>query len=1520
MKPSFTHTLLLLIVSVGLSWHLEGQTLLWSESFSGTTLPTGWAIQNNTANGWAIVNVAPNQAGSSHARHRWNVASNNYLFTKGTVLTAGNIYDLKYWVRIESASFPETYEVRVGNGQTSASQTTVVKSSEVLSNLTYVQKTAQFIPATTGTYYFSFRCTSDDEYYLHLDEVEMYETITCASPSATYTVVPNCLSGNYSVDVNIASTGDASGVNITDGTTTYESNVGIGTYTLGPFSAGSPVTVQVNGDGYGGCNISSSSLNESCVCSNTPLATTSSSNLDCSLGTYDVGVTVTNFGDGSGANILIDGTTVQSNAVLNQLYTFPGYATGSHTIDIQATGGSFVTCESSYLVAENCISNICVDAINILGNTVSADMSVAVNDNFETDFGGEPNYASCGNGTTIGNCDAGIWHSAYYETNYNDLWFVVDIPDGSDEFTVDITNFVGPGNIYILPYSSSGDCSSLTLMDIGNPGLLSGSCPTLNGNGSLTYSGTDVATASTNPIYLRIIPHEGSTSSSAGDACTNDLYYPTFDISASSPQPNDICSSSLDIDGVLQTGNFCEANTDAESVETCSIGSGCISCTEASETNDLWYSVTMDPTDSDQNLQVEVTFPNSTDAVVVTLYSGCFSNSQLDDGVVADCATLTSTGSNSTIIHQFDATITAGGAGPDWYIRIAPAAGNSVCNFSILANRVAENNDCAIMQSPFPGFDASSAQLVDFNFATESGAAPLISGNDLWYQFDPNTGSDNGIPVYSATADINVSGLNAGEELTVIIYQGNTVSSNNCDNLASDYLSTTVISGNGTFNLPCLDEIHGPANGGYLARIIQTAGASIASPTVTITPSAQVGKYNNSCINIWDGNSPSNLGVSDASHEYNAYYILDGETINGSFLGTTDCDSEITSSDCSGVSNDPFSEVNERDLWYVFRVPTSSCPSLTTSTVVDNMFLTYDASSSFRDAKLYVYSTCGDANLVACSPTLDGAGETWTATGLTQGEYYLLRVKPSSLNSDFDYSFTISLNNGNPRPCNNDGDDAMALAVNSCNDYDNLDIYSMKGANESPSTGVPENDVWFTFTAPSPANGGPYFNADKSWVSVFFENVSGTPTAPLYMQLYDAPSSIVATANTFSTGTSAGSQGFAHFGHLNPGQTYYLRLYSKEIETTPVDYKINVYTPNANETAWSCGLNNATITGGCSEGCNDLREAYFKIDLPEGTGSNHYYLIEVVGLDQILDFELRSQYLTESSANEGDIDDFDLPCSSRPVEAGVSITSETYGINSPLTGESCNPNGIAADGGEGVRRVYYGMNGPAAGMKDYYYIRVFMDPSDPNYNTTTGLNICAINFNGPYTSESEALTGNLPDVICNPVPLGVEDLIAFEGVAKEKTNVLTWEVNTEGGLISVLQYSADGISYTDLSSNSESSTNVYYHENIRENTSYYRIKLIDVNGVVSYSDIVILRKIDNTIKLFPNPLNQAKPLSIISKEKIETIKIKNTEGKETLNMEVNAFSVEIQPELNAGMYYVEIQTASKIVIERLVIQ
>ena len=1104
------------------------------------------------------------------------------------------------------------------------------------------------------------------------------------------------------------------------------------------------------------------------------------------------------------------------------------------------------------------------------------------------------------------------------KTDYADLWYKVVLPSGTTQMTL-IATGLGAGQVltFSLYTSNPGTSNSTNVVTTAIiQATPTNSTPSYGGSflSSTKTSQTILGLTAGGTYYIRVMGAVASSSSSA--AVCSSVPRPSFTIEAQAPQANDACTNAINITtnngGAAHTGNYMAAASEGADEWT--------DCSLASKTSakDLWYRFNYPTASSGTVFLSELTISGTPGQIVrVFVYDvthGCGSNPA--SSAVDYCEEITLSASGYTT--SFNSLQSS--QGQTRRVQIIPVG--TVGNVTVSGKVVAANNSCEWFENVLPGFSISSAQTVNFNYGSPSAALPSQPGTDLWYTFNPNSRTDNGLLVHSTSAAVNVSGLSAGQSIRVMIYRGTGVSANNCSDLANNYISSLDFTANGSATFSCLDEIHGSTDGGYLVRIVQTGG-SVASTTVTITPSAQVGKYNNSCVNIWSGSGPRNLGVSDAAHGYNAFYILSGETKNGDFTGSTDCDQGITSSSCSGVSNNPASPSNQRDLWYIFRVPTSLCPSLSNSTVINDMNLFYTANNSARDARLYVYSSCGDAGMIACSPELDGAGTTWTVNGLNQGEYYLLRIKPSSLNITFDYPFSLTINNGLMRPCNNDGAGAENLTMEACNNYNSLPVYSMKGANPSPSAGVPENDVWFTITAPNPANGGSYFNANKSWMTIFLENVSGTSTGPLYIQLYSDPNNIVATANTFSTGTSAGSKAFAHFGHLDPGQQYYLRIYHKEGPTSEVNYKLNAYTPNVNETAWTCGNNNSSLLSGCSEGCNDLREAWFKIDLPVGTPSNKYFMIEVVGQDQILDFELRSQHLSEASANEGNYDDYDHPCGSRSLEPGVTMVSEVYGITTPVTGGNCNSNGNPADGGSGVRRVYYGMNGPAAGMKDYYYIRVFMNPSDPNYATTTGLRICSINFNGPYSSEALASAGGPANEACAMTPLGVE-LTGFEGMRSDDANILLWETSSEmNNSHFEVQYSSDGSTFQSIGTIAGQGTSAERHaysfeHRIGNEVSYYRLNQVDLDGTETMSKIISINSELNAVQVFPNPIKADVGLSIRSEEMITSVEVYTAFGQlHHQVMDINNKNYLLQPIRESGVYIVKITCADRQYFHRI---
>ncbi len=128
-------------------------------------------------------------------------------------------------------------------------------------------KSFTYTPPAGNNVFLKFRTDwVSGDYWVYYDDLSIIETL-CTSPSATYSVVPtNCGIGQFSIKVDVSALGDGTGVDISDGVTTFETNVGTGIYTIGPFTAGDNKTITVDGTSYSGCSTSSGSLTEACSC------------------------------------------------------------------------------------------------------------------------------------------------------------------------------------------------------------------------------------------------------------------------------------------------------------------------------------------------------------------------------------------------------------------------------------------------------------------------------------------------------------------------------------------------------------------------------------------------------------------------------------------------------------------------------------------------------------------------------------------------------------------------------------------------------------------------------------------------------------------------------------------------------------------------------------------------------------------------------------------------------------------------------------------------------------------------------------------------------------------------------------------------------------------------------------------------------------------------------------------------------------------------------------------------------
>lgn len=181
----------------------------------------------------------------------------------------------------------------------------------------------------------------------------------------------------------------------------------------------------------------------------------------------------------------------------------------------------------------------------------------------------------------------------------------------------------------------------------------------------------------------------------------------------------------------------------------------------------------------------------------------------------------------------------------------------------------------------------------------------------------------------------------------------------------------------------------------------------------------------------------------------------------------------------------------------------------------------------------------------------------------------------------------------------------------------------------------------------------------------------------------------------------------------------------------------------------------------------------------------------------------------------------------------------------------------------------------------------------------------------------------------NPLPI---ELLSFNGNKQDKFNYLYWSSASEiNSRYFELQRSIDGrvfntISVIDAQGNSSVQINYSYDDYNYSNLSYYRLKLVDLNGEFKYSNIVLIdRKEDNNngsltsegaFVYYPNPAKEKLNLKInsITEEKAE-ISIVDALGKEcyrsieNVQEGTNAYALDLF-ELSRGVYYINVGTGT----------
>ncbi len=183
------------------------------------------------------------------------------------------------------------------------------------------------------------------------------------------------------------------------------------------------------------------------------------------------------------------------------------------------------------------------------------------------------------------------------------------------------------------------------------------------------------------------------------------------------------------------------------------------------------------------------------------------------------------------------------------------------------------------------------------------------------------------------------------------------------------------------------------------------------------------------------------------------------------------------------------------------------------------------------------------------------------------------------------------------------------------------------------------------------------------------------------------------------------------------------------------------------------------------------------------------------------------------------------------------------------------------------------------------------------------------------TAESENLWTNCAEVRDNKVyydnislvsvaTLPVE-LLNFSGEATNIGNKLTWQFADTKDLENVeVQKSREGLEFTRLATLKTESN---YLDILDYEITYYRLKMIEKNGEVYFSKIIVLKnkKPDQEIELFPNPVSD---ILTIKNKGGGSVEIFNAIGQSVLSYapsQINTQKVDIK-ELRSGLYFIKL--------------
>jgi hypothetical protein len=487
--------------------------------------------------------------------------------------------------------------------------------------------------------------------------------------------------------------------------------------------------------------------------------------------------------------------------------------------------------------------------------------------------------------------------------------------------------------------------------------------------------------------------------------------------------------------------------------------------------------------------------------------------------------------------------------------------------------------------------------------------------------------------------------------------------------------------------------------------------------------------------------------------------------------------------------------------------------------------ITYDPDASVRPI-LHVFSgSCASLTQIGCNDAGANGQNAVVVVNTVPGQNYYFRVQRHSSNSAMDGAVCIQ----NVAPPDECGQAQFLPTLNTCfmQTFSNADAVRSAQA-PNPSCGGTINngtmfDLWFTFTAPP--NG-----------RVVIETQAGT-MGNAAMQLYSGTCSAL-TAIECDDDDGPGNMPMIDraCNPLVPGNTYYIRVWGKSGQRGTFGICVREVPSRQEDCVGAqvvCGdaaINNNATTNGCTQdlgsgnrGClaSNERQGTWYYFSPSASGTVEFTITPNGNVDY--DFAIW-----------GPLSDFSCPPVGTPIRCSYAYPPSA---GTWLTGLRAGNSDVSeAASGTGVN----GFVAPMSVVVGQVYI-LYVDNFD-------------------VTGQSFTLDWNLTDgcsLDCTVLPV---ELFGFEAVQVGGHVELRWSTASETGSSHfVVEHGLDPLLYEPIAvlpaiGGALGTTNYRAtHTSPHTGVNYYRLKQVDTDGSVHYSEIVAVTFTSGPHILLPRP-------------------------------------------------------------------